>query len=361
MPRDHFIPAALLGQFSAETTGPLRARRVAVQRSNGAPSMTRAENVGFVNDLYAMSSGDSPSSVDSTWNIVEQEMPAATRLLESGVAVPAKVWLQTLVPYVAMLFVRGKEFDERFIRRMLGDRLPEPGSVAQEIVASRSNVNMARMFELNRLLAPVACANWFVMHSPHGHEGIVNDLGLAATGDLSTGAVGWVVPLSHRVSLGVFPQKYRDVLLYSHGKWMALVQHRYPDTTMMRNLDRALAGAAKDFVVGPTQRAVAGLGPLVQGQADERLLLERWPLSGRQMREYELHWQRLVSLLDTDPRHVPDGEIPPPPGLAGPMGSWGPPIFVVPDEGHEQRGVVKRGNVVSLELERGSSFRRRSS
>jgi hypothetical protein len=63
MARDHHSAASLVGQFSAKTHGRMREWFVAVQRQTGAPYVTHAANIGFVNNLYA-TPGHSLPTVD---------------------------------------------------------------------------------------------------------------------------------------------------------------------------------------------------------------------------------------------------------------------------------------------------------
>jgi hypothetical protein len=124
MARDHYIPAAVLGRFSADSGSLVRERRLVVGRA-GKVFLAKAEDFGFVNRLYDVTStgvwvssgAEDPGSVDKMISGHETELPAALDLLDSGARIPLRPWLRVLVPFVAAMFVRGKDFGARFERR----------------------------------------------------------------------------------------------------------------------------------------------------------------------------------------------------------------------------------------------------
>jgi hypothetical protein len=76
-------------------------------------------------------------------------MPAAIHQLEVGGPLPANVWLRTLVPHVATLFVRGHEFEDRYMRRFRDawgrEALREEGTTpTDEIFSSPGSTTSAR-------------------------------------------------------------------------------------------------------------------------------------------------------------------------------------------------------------------------
>lgn len=311
MAKDHFIPAALLGNFSAERNGPLRLRRIAVQRRGCNPQLTRAENVGYAHDLYKVTS-QSKSSVDDSWSQFERRLPEAISVLEASQAIEAEIWLRVLVPYVASLFVRGLEWEKRYISRFTDawgqDILTSPaldsksmrsdegaGSTIRDIL-TESNSNSSRLIELQRILALVTCAKWNIVHSVSTEPFLNNDLGMTGTIVPNTNEIGLVVPLSRTVAVRLFPRDRRWVVRWDRDKWLAVVDHDYLSRPKLAGLNRAVAAAARDFVVGPDIKSVASVAPYLGQIADHRPLMNIWPFTAAEKRVNEFHWHRLVSL-----------------------------------------------------------------
>src|SRR5205807_1990573 len=123
----------------------------------------------------------------------------------------AITWAGVLVPFVAALMVRGRDFNERFeyrLRAFAGIWQPD-------------NTNHARLFELQRLLGPVLAARWIVMATTGGSALITNDVGFAFFRDPS-GEHGLAVPLGHRHVLGLIPVRGRAVVEAQNGVWRPL-------------------------------------------------------------------------------------------------------------------------------------------
>jgi hypothetical protein len=169
MARDHYVPASVLGRFSAEPVSRVRDRRLVVGRS-GKVFSAKAESIGFVNKLYDVSStglwlasgAEDPGSVDRMISGYESQLPDVLDLLDlldRTARVPLRAWLRVLVPFIAAMFVRGRDFGARFEGRPV---------VRAAGASGRDNTNRARLLELQRLLAPVTCARWVVLHQAGG-------------------------------------------------------------------------------------------------------------------------------------------------------------------------------------------------
>jgi hypothetical protein len=212
MARDHYVPASVLGRFSAEPVSRVRDRRLVVGRS-GKVFLAKPESIGFVNKLYDVSStglwlasgAEDPGSVDRMISGYESQLPDVLDLLDlldRTARVPLRAWLRVLVPFIAAMFVRGRDFGARFEGRPV---------VRAAGASGRDNTNRARLLELQRLLAPVTCARWVVLHQAGGAPFIVNDLGLMPTRDLGLQQDGFAIPIGARSVVGVFPQRARTV------------------------------------------------------------------------------------------------------------------------------------------------------
>jgi hypothetical protein len=163
-PRHHYVPAAFIGRFSADPGSRARESLVWVRnRGVGVPFVEKAENVGHVRGLYdtadagavgADEHGVGGEGIDAAWRRLEDRLsPAIDLLLDANGTLDAHVFGEVLVPFVAALFIRGWEFDRRFVKRM--DSLVGTDSGLHARFTSRENVNYARLMEMQRLFSPV--------------------------------------------------------------------------------------------------------------------------------------------------------------------------------------------------------------
>lgn len=323
MARDHYVPASVLGRFSADTGNRTRERRLVVGR-RGKVFLAKAEDIGFVNGLYDVRSTgvwfppgvDDPGSVDGMITGYEPELPAVLDLLEAGERVRVRAWLRVLVPFVAAMFVRGRDFGARFDER---------GVVKASGVSSRENTNGARLLEMQRLLALVVCARWVVLHQA-GHESfIVNDLGLMPTRDLGLQQNGFAIPIGRGSVLGIFPRQTRTVAWYDDG-WQSVVEHRLVDTIEVSAFNRSMAQGATEWIAGAERDVIQrNVKHLAAEPVDPVMVMERWPFDHRTRVTHDQDWHRLVSATSGDPvpSELPDLQVFDPSCIAG---GWCPPI-----------------------------------
>jgi hypothetical protein len=130
----------------------------ALQQAQPSAQLLAAERLGAENNLYKLfgqqTFGGTLNVVDDVWAGYERDLIRALDELSNPTgttSINATSWLRTLVPFVASLFVRGKEFRERFRTRL--DRVGAGGAFGDDQQRS-DNVNMARLIEFQRLLAP---------------------------------------------------------------------------------------------------------------------------------------------------------------------------------------------------------------
>jgi hypothetical protein len=110
--------------------------------------------------LHARRGRVRPQKVDEIWKEYERGLSNAIGELIAG-RVDARTWARILIPFVACMLVRGPDFADRFERRMAALEIDDIDGVH-----TADNVNMARLFELQRLLGPVAAAKWVVLEFP---------------------------------------------------------------------------------------------------------------------------------------------------------------------------------------------------
>lgn len=215
MAKDHYIPAAFIGRFSADKEGPLRQRKVAVLRQTGEAHLQQAQSIGFANNFYTIP--DTPDrSIDPLWGKIEQPLPQALNELEKEEWVSTSMWLRTLVPFVASVFVRGREFNERYRNRPAADALIH---VAGKDALTPGTLNMSRVMELQRLLPNIMYCTWVITHFPSAYSCISNDLGFFPSADGLTGENVMAIPLSSSTILSLLPSKNdKEIARWRNGE-----------------------------------------------------------------------------------------------------------------------------------------------
>ena len=346
------MPASVIGRFSPDNLASARQRRVYVLRKgHKVPFRTKAENTGYVNDLYRVSRlslwGSTGTSVDPLLHGYEPALPAALDLLEQAAPIDLVAWLRTLVPYVAGIFVRGHDFIPRFMDRS--------SVAAAGEFNTAENANSARFIEFERMLAPVCCARWVVLHKNSGESFILNDLGATGTFDNITGEHGWAIPIGKDSVLGIFPKKKRSLAHYEEGEWRAVIEHRPLNGSDAKAFNDSMAHLATSFVIGPDQAGLKRLVPIVGDHGDASALMDSWPIGPKVRVAHAREWHRLVSATATNPPPdaVNDLQSVDPRALA--MG-WCPPVGVVLNMREFPTGLKRVSNVIRLSLEMPANY-----
>jgi uncharacterized protein DUF4238 len=309
MPRQHYLPATFLAGFSDDQVSPRRRRRLhAAERQTGRSYLVRAERLAAINDFYLLQrtarpfaqekeDGASSTVVDDVWSRYEDRLADAIETLTTNTTgrIDARIWTRVLVPFVAGLLLRGPDFNERFAQRMQSRSLT--GGISKQ-----DHINLARLFELQRLLAPVMTARWLVAHTDGTSPLISNDLGYAIYRDPEFEMSGMAVPLNQHAVLCLVPLRSRRILEARGFSWAALIEHRPLDPGNHRGLNDAIALAAQRFMYGATQKAVE---PHLQPLSEDRkhppepgqLGFAVGPLAV----VHEFAWHRLVSSVARAP------------------------------------------------------------
>jgi hypothetical protein len=212
------------------------------------------------------------------------------------------------------------------------------------------NANSIRSIELERLLAPVCCARWIVLHKDSGEPLLLNDLGLTGTFDNSTGVRGWATPIGKNSILGIFPAQSGFVAFYKDDVWNAIIEHRRLDGTAAGGMNDSMAHLAISFVLGPDSAALKRLAPIVADRGNASALMDAWPIDPRQRRAHAREWHRLVTIAvnNLPPDDLNDLQSLDLKALA--MG-WCPPIGVALNMREFPTGLTRGDNVISLNLE----------
>jgi hypothetical protein len=270
-PKQHWIPAVVLGGFSSDQDRPKpRDRRLFVRhRHETEPRVARAKNLAYVRGLYDWDA-DGPFSgvdidmLDDTFNPYERKLPDAFREVATSTSwIHFEPWVRALVPYVAGLTVRAPEFTDR-------------------ISDETSNVLLqpSRHFEMSRAVAPIMAADWILLSASEGARFIINDRGFAWTEDRENGRIGLLVPLMATHALMVLPNDERLIAgQNSDGCWITALPSREMSANDVASANIAIARDALSWFAGAAASDVDSL-EFEEPVVDRTPLGYSWPDRG---------------------------------------------------------------------------------
>lgn len=235
--KQHFVPAALIGQFTFEnkhTVTKLRDRKVYVKfRKSSSIKELKPSDFLKEKNIYSIqheSNGLNKNSIDNIWNIVEPILPTMIKRLNSSYA------KSTLSPalfiyfseFFTQLLVRNPSFTKNFNDRVKSildyDSLEKEGSFS-----AKDNTNAARIFEIQRLRPLFLYADISLFKPSKNTYFINNDIGYVIGYDdnsiLQRVTITFPVTsdLAMQFHINREDDKYDIDLLQSHKKF---VHHR---------------------------------------------------------------------------------------------------------------------------------------
>jgi len=292
VPLDHYLPAAHLASFSYESTVPRRERHL-VAGDLIENHLVHGTAAGFCaeHDFYTLTHHASrPRLLDEIFTRYEHDLPSAIDALIDG-SVDARTWARVLVPFVAGLLVRGPDFNTRFSHRLQ----------ALGIDSSTDNTNRARLFELQRLLAPVMAAEWIVLRTTGPGSVIQSDVGYVGFTNVNVGHLGIAFPLRLDRVLVLVPRRAGPIVMESEGRWVPLITHSDLGPGNHLGLNQVLASSAHRFVFGPDEQAITP--HLGRATAPSRIpeSEELGFIAGTLSVVHEFAWHRLVGVLEKSP------------------------------------------------------------
>jgi len=262
-PKEHWIPALVLGGFSSDVDrAKPRDRRLCFRhRHETAPRVTGAKNLAYSRGLYDWDTAEPFAGVDidmldDTFNPYERKLPAAFREVQaSRNFIHFEPWMRALVPYVAGLTVRAPEYEKRITEGTVGVL-----------------VQHSRWMEMSRSVAPLMAADWCLLAAPENARFIINDRGFAWTEDRDNDRVGLLIPIMATHALVVLPRSERLIAgLNSNGCWMTAVPRIQETADGVARANAAIAHDAVSWFAGAEANDVAtqnfgqpdlGLAPL---------------------------------------------------------------------------------------------------
>jgi len=207
------------------------------------------------------------------------------------------------VPFVVGLFVRGPEFNRRFGARLA----PIIGTTSTFFTPTRvaNNTNHARLFEMQRLMFPIATAEWTVVHCTGSAIAITSDVGYCLMRHLQGGEVGYAIPLRPDAVL-VLRKGPRHLIAYSTGEsWvMGGIQHAAGAPETIGKLNTAIATTAMAEVYGPAEQVVDTSAQAWQ-HGNSALSHAPGPYwladNPKLMRDQEMSWVRMLLTFNVPP------------------------------------------------------------
>ena len=292
MALQHYLPATHLASFSLEDAGRRRDRALASgDRRNGKTFVSTAGKLGAIQNFYTV-------AVDDIWAAYESQLEQAVGDLIARHP-SAMTWASVLVPFVACMFLRGPDFDQRFRARLEHNLGPIPEEAKKYL-----NTDYARVMELQRLLAPIAAAKWIVLSVQGSEDLITNDLGFAGFTDSETGETGLAIPLGRRNALGLIPRRRRGVLRLDGGHWVPFIEYRTLERGKQSEINRVGAEWAQRFIFGRDEQTVARYLSTGDGPTDVPGPIEFGFVSGPLAMVHEFAWHRLISYIQKDPNDL---------------------------------------------------------
>lgn len=340
--KDHYIPATYIGRFSSDPATAGRDRVVFVgNRISHKTFTSRARTVGSERDFYLLSDHrDDPRLVDNLWQEYEGPLSQALDQLVEG-RLDARTWARILVPFVTSLLVRGPDFATRFesrLRDLLGQDLP----------LTEDNTNLARIFELQRMLAPITCARWLVLTIAGEPDLITNDIGFAPFASVSAAERGYSLPLDRRHILMLVPCRRRAVATWDGGHWIPAIEYGGLSPGYQEHALQGLAHYSQRSIFGADEATIARLLPKDPSPPSLPEPGMLGFMQGIPNVVHEFLWHRLVAALEKHPDELG------PKGFTLDFGAikkgWAPPMYFPTDLPQFPVGLRRSGNHITITL-----------
>jgi len=305
MPRQHFLPAALVGRFSAATSYPVRERPVWVCRRDSAePYVQKADNVAALEDFYTVEvspfvgdeRGARPFAIDEMWSHIEQSLNEIVDAADAAVTtriVEAGKWAM-FIEFLSQVLARTPDFDRRFAERFAGT-----GDLL-DLAASRDNINAVRLIEIQRMRAAFLYGRWYFVRFPN--ESLVqNDRGYAGTADKDTGATGCLFPLRHDLAVTVLNSVEPIELSVIGDTYYVPVGSNVFDADDAASVSLLIAASAGSEIFGPSKHVVKAASSGFARERPEEGPELLFGHTSRWLRDHELDFFNFLTHIATPP------------------------------------------------------------
>lgn len=340
MPLHHYLPATFLARFSLDIKKRERRKRVIFigNKENKQVFQRTVGDAGAIKNLYSIMDGKNHSElIDDLWGGYEANLNKAIDSLINE-NIDAKVWLRTLVPFVACMLVRGPDFDQRMTKRLENIGIDEvsPNS-------SKTNINYVRPFELQRLLGPVTVAKWIVAETEGNELLITNDLGYCRFLNPFFEESGIAIPLDHKHVLMIIPRDEGDILGYVDDGWLPIICYTKLPLDNHLGLNHTLVSTAQRFIFCPNKTIAQKY--VVSSNFDSKLIepTEIGFITGRNAVAHEFTWHRLAGAIDRDDLEIDEFPLDWEKITAG----WCPYVFLGSNLVEFPPAIQRRGKIIS--------------
>lgn len=297
--------------FSSSQAGPRRDRAVWSQRRGSLRAFEdRAKNLLHAPNLYDAAEAtflgmvdESPEkqrrAVDRIWDSFETSVPLGIECLVASreSQLSGSLWLRTLVPFVASLFIRGKTFMDSY-----SDHRDELLASSEGIVDVNADANGSRSYQFQRLLTPIAAANWCVIHTDSHPALITNDLALARFENVAAPLKwGWLVPLTPAAVLAVNLRYERKVMEATDGgELVPVISHiDIEDSDWVHQANERIAEDALEMVIGQSRSHVESVSSVLSEESRriENVLGPWLQLPHENLAAHQFDWHHLATAI----------------------------------------------------------------
>ncbi|MEX0380479.1 DUF4238 domain-containing protein [Leuconostoc sp. MS02] len=183
--RQHFMPAALIGQFTFEnihSSTPFRNKKIYVRlRKQTDPFERTPSEILKMKNFYTLTSestGLKKNAIDAIWDSIEPYIPTMINRLSRSYAkdqLPMDVFLY-FVEFCTQLIVRNPKFNENYNER-INTIFDYESLEKEELISVKDNTNISRVMEMQRLRPLLMYADLAIFKSSAHNVFINNDNG----------------------------------------------------------------------------------------------------------------------------------------------------------------------------------------
>ena len=173
-------------------------------------------------------------------------------MLAAGISpLDGRMWVRTLVPFVAGVFV------EAGFQHEYPDRLPR--QLDRYGASEPDKATSARLIDFQTLLAPVMAARWAVVHFRGADELITSDRAYALTTTPAGEHPSYAIPIDRQAVLVVTPQPCGRPLRWEEDRWVFEIEQFRVSSDEVQALNVAIAAHARQEIYGPSQHGLDDL------------------------------------------------------------------------------------------------------
>jgi len=121
------------------------------------------------------------------------------------------------------------------------------------LLPEKINTDVARILELQRLLAPTMAAKWIVMKVIGDQNLIINDNGYIPYWDSPFNQSGYALPLTQNYILGILPNLQKPIAYMENNTWYPVILYADLESNDQLGFNKISIEYAKNFIYGDTK------------------------------------------------------------------------------------------------------------